>query len=157
MGRGLDKKGRSKSGPTFSPLFHFMMETPAWRNLTTQERIAYVEVLRRYNGSNNGRIVASVRQVAEGANINKDTAGRCLQRLQDLGFLELVTPGGFSRKNRHASEWRLTAHRCDRTERPGSKSFLKWRPENSEHGPSKSADRSPEAGQRGGEALASVP
>lgn len=35
--------------------------------------------------------------------------------LQDRGFIVIMTNGAFSRKNRHATEWRLTEFNCDVT------------------------------------------
>lgn len=119
-------KGRSNHGGKFTQLHEFMMQTEAWRSLSPAERAVYVEVARVYSGSNNGFLARSVRQLADLTNINKDTAGRCLVRLQDRGFLECATPGGFSRKTPHAAEWRLTQHKCDKTGAPPTKLFLKW-------------------------------
>lgn len=106
----------------------FMMESPAWRSLTPAQRAVYVEVRRRFNGVNNGWIALSVRDAADRCNINKDTAGRALTTLQDRGFIECVTPGGFTRKVRHATEWRLLDERCDKTGALPSKAFMRWRP-----------------------------
>lgn len=48
--------------------------------------------------------------------------------LQDRGFIECVTPGAFSRKIRHAAEWRLTHLVCDASGRLPGKPFMRWRP-----------------------------
>ena len=106
-----------------------MLESAAWRHLTPAARAVYIEVVRLYNGRNNGFLALSVRDAAARCNINKDTAGRALEALKAHGFLDCVTPGGFSRKIRHASEWRLTAETCDRTGIAGSKAFMGWSPD----------------------------
>ena len=124
-----NQKGRSKGGPPFVSLRWFMLDCAAWRALTPAARAVYLEVARLYNGGNNGFLALSVRNAAERCNINKDTAGRAFIDLQAHGFLDCVTPGGFSRKIRHASEWRLTAERCDRTGVPASKAFMRWSPD----------------------------
>lgn len=152
-----NRKGRSADGGRFVQLHHFMLNSPAWRCLSAQDRAAYVAVAMTYNGANNGYLAVSVRQIAEHANINKDTAAKCLGRLQKLGFLELVTPGAFSRKVRHAAEWRLTFYKCDRTHALPSKAFLKWRPENAEHRPSLSDSPSPALGHPDPEIVPSAP
>ena len=54
----------------------------------------------------------------------RDTASRALQELVDLGFTEETRHGGFSRKTRVASEWRLTAFRCDLTGAPKTCAFM---------------------------------
>ncbi len=152
-----NRKGRSSNVGPFVQLPHFLLESPAWRSLTAQEQAAYVAIAQVYNGSNNGRLAVSVRQVAERANVNKDTAGRCLATLQAKGFVECASPGGFSRKVRHAAEWRLTLYRCDRTQAPPLKAFMRWRPENAEHGPLVSDNRSPRFGQSEEKRAATVP
>jgi len=128
MGRKHTIKGRSKAGPPFVQLPWFMLDSDAWRALTPQQVAAYIELSRLYNGANNGRLALSVRDAAERCKINKDTANKALATLETLGFIECATPGGFSRKVRHATEWRLTLWRCDRTGALPSKAFMKWRP-----------------------------
>lgn len=122
-------KGRSKFGPPFIQLYWFMLDSEAWSCLTANARAVYLEVARRYNGQNNGFLALSVRDAAERCRINKDTATRALDELQRLGFLECAVAGGFSRKVRHASEWRLTVARCDRTGARETKAFMRWRSE----------------------------
>lgn len=122
-------KGRSKFGPAFVQLYCFMLDSDAWSSLTANARAVYLEVARRYNGHNNGFIALSVRDAAVRCRINKDTAKRALDELQALGFIECAVPGGFSLKVRHASEWRLTVARCDRTGAKASKTFMRWKPE----------------------------
>jgi hypothetical protein len=41
----------------------------------------------------------------------------------------LAVPGGFSRKLRHAAEWRITYLKCDRTGARPTNAFKTWRPE----------------------------
>jgi hypothetical protein len=123
-----NKTGRGKTAGHFVRLDSFMMESAAWRSLTPAERAVYVEVRRRFNGVNNGWIALSVRDAADRCNINKDTARKALATLQAKGFIECVTPGGFTRKVRHATEWRLLDERCDKTGTLPSKAFMRWRP-----------------------------
>jgi hypothetical protein len=106
----------------------YMLNSPAWLSLTPAQRAIYVEVRGRYNGYNNGSIALSTRDAAARCRINKDTASDAFAVLQERGFLECVTPGGFSRKVRHATEWRLTDVACDKTGLKPSKLFMKWRP-----------------------------
>ena len=48
-------------------LYHFMMKTAAWHNLSANARAIYVEIGSRYGGagSNNGRIPFSVREAVK--------------------------------------------------------------------------------------------
>ena len=123
-----NKTGRSKAGGPFVKLELFMLGSAAWAATSPQERALYIEVRRRFNGRNNGRIGLSVREGAELCRMNRDTVSKGFKALEEKGFLETVTPGGFSRKVRHSTEWRLTTDRCDVTGQPPSKAFMRWRP-----------------------------
>ena len=122
-----NKTGRSTTEP-FVKLTWFLIESPAWRSLTPAARAIYIELAKLYNGRNNGWLALSVRDAAERCRINKDTASKSLAILQEVGFIDCVTPGGFSRKVRHATEWRLNSERCDKTLALPSKAFMRWRP-----------------------------
>lgn len=124
-----NQRGRSKSGDRHARLTHFLMDTRAWLSLSPIERALYLEVARIYNGTNNGWLGLSVRRAGVRCNINKDTAAAALKVLMERGFIELATPGGFSRKTPHAAEWRLTEWPCDRTHTPATKAYQHWRPE----------------------------
>ncbi len=97
---------------------HFMAKTDAWAALI------YIQIGLRYNGSNNGKIAYSVRDAARECNLAKNTAARAFKELTDLGFIEETNPGSFSRKTRIASEWRLTAFKCNLTNSPKSCLFM---------------------------------
>lgn len=118
---------KRKAGPPFVLLRHYMLDSEAWRSLSSQCQAVYLAVARVYNGSNNGYLGRGVRDLAELAHINKDTAAKCLKILIERGFLECTSPGGFSLKLRHTAEWRLTIEKCDRTGELPAKAFLKWR------------------------------
>jgi hypothetical protein len=46
--------------------------------------------------------------------------------LQDRGFIVEVTKGAFSRKIRHATEWRLTEFSCDLTDALPTRDYSRW-------------------------------
>ena len=123
-----NRKGRSTSGPSFSQLYHYLQDSEAWLHLTPAERSVYLEIARLYNGINNGRLALSVRDAADRCRINKDTASRAFHSLVEHGFIECASQGGFSFKQRHAAEWRLTAEMCNRTQMRPSKAFMRWQP-----------------------------
>jgi predicted transcriptional regulator len=125
-----NKKGRSKAGPAFVQLFHYVRATEAWRSLSAQDRAVYLELLFLFNGRNNGWLALSVRDAAARANVAKDTANRSLQTLQERGFIECTQEGAFSYKVRHAAEYRLSHVPCDKTGKPPSRAFRTWRAAN---------------------------
>jgi hypothetical protein len=108
-------KERSEKKDRYFPLHHYMLKTDAWRALSAPARAVYIQIGFRYDGFNNGRIALSVRDAASECGLAKDTANRAFKELVDLGFIEETRHGGLSRKTRIASEWRMTAFKCDLT------------------------------------------
>jgi hypothetical protein len=113
--------------PNFVALFRYMLDCRAFVSLSAWARAALIEVIRGYNGSNNGRIVLSVRNLAKRLGCDKDTANDALQELTDKGFIEPTIKGAFHVKFKRATEWRLNDRRCNATGVPQSQAFLKWR------------------------------
>jgi len=103
-----------------------MMQSAAWRSLTTQQRAVYLELEYRHNGSNNGFVSLSVREAEDACNISKDTAAACLKVLAERGFIRCTQRGAFTYKKRHASEFELTAWPVG-DELP-KKDFMLWQP-----------------------------
>lgn len=119
----MAKRGKEPLDRYFQVHF-YMMETAAWKALSAAGRAVYLQVGRRYNGSNNGRIAFSIRDAAAECNLAKNTGAKALKELIELGFIEKTRHGGLSRKTRMASEWRLTAFRCDLTNTPKTCAFM---------------------------------
>jgi hypothetical protein len=116
-------------------LYDYMLKSPAYLSLGSPARAVLIEIARVYDGMNNGRLGMSVRTLAERCRIARGTAMEALKELQDRGFIECVQVGSFTRKVRHASEWRLTWQTCDVSETPPDKPFMRWRPETQNTGP----------------------
>lgn len=128
MGKGVNKTGRSKAESRHVRLHHWLMNTAAWQHLGALERATYVEIASRYNGSNNGQIGYSIRDIAEVFGVGKSTAARAFKLLEDTGFIVCASKGGFNRKIRHSTEWRLTEFDCNVTGEIASKAFARWSP-----------------------------
>ena len=125
---GLAKqRRRSQSGPKFIQIFRYVLDCPAYISLSAAARAALIEVNCGYNGSNNGRIILSVRDLARRLGRHRNSAARALQELIDKGFIEPRIKGAFSVKFKRATEWRLNDRRCDATGTAQSQAFLKWR------------------------------
>jgi len=135
MTKGLySLKGRSGKAPAHVRLYHAMLKTAAWRSLDAIARSIYVEISARYRGpgSNNGKIPYSVREAAAALKIGKTTAARGFMDLQDRGFIVAVKQGGFNRKDRHATEWRLTEFECDVSHDWPTRDYESWKPESAQ-------------------------
>src|SRR5262245_61899854 len=95
-------------------LRYWLLNSPAWQSLLAVDRAIYLEIVKRYNGSNSGRISFAVREAADAVHVGKMTAKRSLDRLQERGFIRCVKRGAFSLKTvRDASIWCLTEYDCD--------------------------------------------
>jgi DNA-binding transcriptional regulator YhcF (GntR family) len=69
-------------------LIKIFISSPAWRSLTPTARVLYVELKRRYNGSNNGDITLSHREAVKALNLHRNTVGKHYKELQVAGFIE---------------------------------------------------------------------
>jgi len=130
------RKGDQNKDARHVRLYHRMMRTKAWRSLSAVARATYVEVAARYSGTNNGRIPYSVREAAKALHIGKSTAAKAFEILQERGFVAIAKRGGFNRKDRHATEWRLTefANDIDGQFMMPTREYERW-PEIPKHGP----------------------
>jgi len=132
------RKDKSKNPPRYVMIFHWLMEKEAWKDLSANARAIYLEINKRYNGSNNGRIGYSVRQAAKELRISKATASRAFHELVDHGFVVAEQKGSFNykmdaegKRKRLASEWRLTIYGSDvaadtYNQLNGTMEFTRW-------------------------------
>jgi hypothetical protein len=110
-------------------IYHAMLVMPAWRDLSCYARAGYLELSMRYGGegSNNGRIPYSVREMADNLNISVPTArNRVFKELVDHGFIVEMKHGRYGKKRNYASEWRLTQFKCDVTDGPPTHAYKHW-------------------------------
>jgi hypothetical protein len=129
---GGKTKRRKSNGPTFVQLFHWMIKTPAWRSLSSNAVVAWVELANRYDGTNNGQLHLSCRELAKlRPPMSRATAARALQELVDTGFVHPTKASGFNVKDRkrQATEYALAHLFCNATGQPASKEFASWKPE----------------------------
>lgn len=131
-----DRTGRSKGEARHVRLYHWMIDSAAWRSLRAIDRAIYIEICQRFNGANNGFIAYSVREAAATFDIGKSTASRALERLAERGFIVATVAGSFGYKVRHSTRWRLTEHPSADGELP-SKEFMRWSPSVPMVGPKK--------------------
>jgi hypothetical protein len=111
----MARKHDRERNDRYFQLHLYMLRTDAWQALSAAAVRVYIQIGSRYNGANNGKLAFSVRDAAAECNLAINTAMRALHELVDLGFIEETRHGGLSKKTRIASEWRLTAFKCDLT------------------------------------------
>lgn len=120
------QKGRTDREARHVRLDYWVLDTPAWNDLDPVSRCAYIEMKRRYWGTNNGQIVLSLRELVSGLGISLATASRALRNLEDHGFINTMQKGSFHRKVKHATEYRITEYGCDVTGALATKDFARW-------------------------------
>ncbi len=90
-------------------------------------RALYVELKRRFNGSNNGDIILSHRDAATALNVHRNTATRYFSELFDRGFIRVTEshhlgPSGIGQASKWALEELPTKDRA-----PAGKAFIRWK------------------------------
>ncbi len=110
MSKYSKAKGRSTKRP-FVNLRYDIMDSPAWLSLSCKARVAWTEVVRRYNGTNNGEIPLSCRELAVRANIGKGTAKKAFDELIEAGFIKIGRDSNFNYKMKEARRWIVTHQR----------------------------------------------
>jgi predicted transcriptional regulator of viral defense system len=151
----VSKRKKEESKLRYLQLFQWILDTAAWKDLSTNARCVYIELARRYAGpgSNNGTIPMSLSELATELHIGKATAMRALDDLIEHGFIEATRKGSFNVKGVNtATEWLLTEHKDDR---PGhaaelpKRTFARW--QKSKHGFTTKPERVPTRNRAGSE------
>ncbi len=134
MGNYNKAKGRNK-GQKHIQLWNSMQDSEAWLSLSLYARCTWLEIMRRYNGSNNGEIPLGCREVATLCNMSKGKAKDAFDELIEKGFIKIGWHSSFDYKQKKSRRWVLTHHVYD-----GKAPTNEWRhwqaPENLEHGSS---------------------
>lgn len=118
-------KGR-RSAPSFVMLTNDIIDSEAWKSLSSNSQALWLHIRRRYNGYNNGDIPLSCREAGELLNISKNTAGKAFKELLDRGFIKVGSVGGFRVKKRYSTRWILTDEEFNGCK--ATKEWKKWKP-----------------------------
>lgn len=89
-------------------LMEAFQKTEPWATLKPGPRALYIELKRRYNGTNNGRIYMSHREAAELINVHRNTVPAYFEELERRGLIR-ATGAGYLGANGHgiATRWAL--------------------------------------------------
>lgn len=104
----------------------WLQSSEAWATMKPGPRALYVELKRRFNGSNNGAIYLSHRDAAKALNVHRNTVGPMFRELAGRGFIRMTCapylgPSGIG----EASVWALE-ELPTQDGKPAGKSFLHW-------------------------------
>jgi hypothetical protein len=97
----------------FGALPHTIKDSEAYHALSLAGRALLNELIRRYNGNNNGMIGLGVREAAYELRVGRTTVRRAMFELDDSGLARALNLG--SRIGRRATEWQLAWRGCDKT------------------------------------------
>lgn len=112
--RTKNKPNQTGRNPTsrFARLDHRLLNSPAYRSLSTAARALLVDLTMLDNGQNNGSIYLGVRDAAGRLGMADLNAVRsAFDELQELGFIEMTMDASFHVKAAEKSRarcWRLT-------------------------------------------------
>ena len=124
LDKRLAKKGIIESTERFVKLTYPLIESQAWRWLRPICKAVYIELKRRYNGLNNGRISLSLSEAAHILKASKSSISKALKQLETHGFIKLIKKGYFT--GRMASEYALTDEQLDGY--PPTREWRRWQP-----------------------------
>jgi hypothetical protein len=105
-------------------LYHRWLNSSAYRTTPSAAKVVLLEMMRRFNGGNNGRISFGGLSGAE-IGLSRDLTERMLNLLRDRGFLAEMEPAKPGRRG-HPRRWRLTMYRVAGMK--PTEEFLKWTP-----------------------------
>jgi hypothetical protein len=104
----------------------WLQASEAWATLRPGPRALYIELKRRFNGTNNGHIIFSHRDAAAAMNVHRNSVGPWFDELQARGFIILTQapclgPAGIGK----ASVWAL-GEMPTTDGKPAQKAFMRW-------------------------------
>jgi len=115
-----------KSYPPFVMLPEWLQRSEAWATMKPGPRALYLELKRRFFGSNNGDIFLSQRDAARALNVNKDTATAYFRELLERGFITMTQGGHLGPSGIGlASKWALQEEPLNG--KSATKGFMSWR------------------------------
>lgn len=125
MGGRPYRKGKRGAG-RFVQLPEWVQASEAWASLSPGPRCLYIELKRRFTGSNNGRITLSHREAATLLNCHRNTVGPWFRELEERGFIRAIKryclgPSGVGQ----TTQWALEEIPTEQGQ-PAEKAFMRW-------------------------------
>ena len=126
------RKGKKGAGRHVQLPEH-LQASEAWASLKPGPRALYVELKRRFNGNNNGRIVLSYRDSAVAINVSRNTVGAYFAELEERGLIAMTRapflgPSGVGQASLWALQELPTADG-----KPATRGFQSWREKKKPH------------------------
>lgn len=127
---GYEKaKGRGKKGHKHVQLWRSMQDSQAWQALSLPARCTWLEIMRRFNGYNNGEIALSCREVSELCHVSKSTASNAFTELIENGFIKVGQYSSFTCKYKKSRRWIITHYPLNK--KAPTNEWRNWTPKDS--------------------------
>ena len=128
MSKRKSYKHGKKGGQRFVMLSEWFQSCPAWDTLKPGPRALYIEMKRRFSGTNNGEIMLSHREASDLLNVHRNTVGPWFRILEERGFIRQVQgpclgPSGVGQ----TALWVLEEE-ATQDGKPAGKAFMRWEP-----------------------------
>jgi hypothetical protein len=104
---------------------HRLLKSAAYRSVPSAAKVVLMELMRRENGSNNGRIKYGA-DFGPYIGLSADVTKRALRQIQDSGFI--VMTAAANKRAGVPRKWRLTTVKADG--KAATMDFLNWQPKN---------------------------
>nr|CAA6811329.1 MAG: Unknown protein [uncultured Thiotrichaceae bacterium] len=102
----MAKQYANQTGVHYLKLYDNLIESPAYRDLSTAARALLIEFARLYRPARNGGLSISTRKAIELLGVSKSTADRVFHELAAHGFIKLKSNESW--QERKAREWAVT-------------------------------------------------
>lgn len=120
---------RKRKGPATEAhvrLYAHETRCPAWQTLEPDARALLVELRALYQPSQGNVVYLSIREAERRLNIGQRRVQRAFDALLARGWIAVHEPGGFTRKMRHATSYRLENEPGDAPGAMPRKSYMRW-------------------------------
>lgn len=122
------RKRRGTATEAHVRLYAHETRSPAWQTLEPDARALLVELRALYQPSQANIVYLSIREAARRLNIGQRRVQRAFDALLARGWIAVHEPGGFARKVRHATAYRLENEPGASPGAKPGKAYMQWRP-----------------------------
>lgn len=124
----MGSNDRARKGQ-FVKIDDWVMNSFSWQQLSAQARALFLEIKKRHNGFNNGKIGLGVREAGPSINVHFKTVGKYFIELQKKGFIVAKhAPTFHTGKGKRSTEWEITDEPVP-PDKHSRKLFMEWKSE----------------------------
>lgn len=123
---------RTRRGPATEAhvrLYAHETRCSAWKTLEPDARALLVELRSLYLPTQGNIVFLSIREAVRRLNIGQRRVQRAFEALLVRGWVSIHEPGGFTRKTRHATAYRLENEPGSSPGAKAPKPYMRWQPD----------------------------